>query len=115
MYFSITFNGESRSEVYFSWDLLEILTLGNQLRESEITTFIGHLIKMLRLLTNTTFSTAIHCASDSIKDIKTIFETSDTRLLDTLCDVNTEGKMMSDRNTHSGSGEKIPFDPEHPN
>ena len=44
-----------------------------------------------------------------------MFETSDTRLLEALCDVNTEGKIMSDRSTQNGSGEKIPFDPEHGN
>ena len=57
---------------------------------------------MLRLLKNTTFSTAIDRTSDSIKNVRTIFETSDTRLLDALCDVNTEEEMMS----RNGSGEK---------
>ena len=48
---------------------------------------------MLYLLKNTTFSTAIHRTSDTIKNIRTIFETSDTGLLDALCDVHdTEGK-----------------------
>ena len=69
----------------------------------------------LRLLKNTTFSTAVHRASDIIKIVRTIFETTDTRLLDALCDVNTEGKMMSGRSTRNGSGEIIPFDPEHRN
>ena len=44
------------------------------------------------LLKNTTFSTAIDHASDIIKNLRTIFETSDSRLLDTLCDVNTDKK-----------------------
>ena len=46
---------------------------------------------MIRLLKNTTCSTAIHRASDIIRNVRTIFETLDTRLLDALCDVNTEG------------------------
>ena len=44
---------------------------------------------MLRLLKNTTFLTAVHRASDIMKNVKAIFETSDTRLLDALCDVKT--------------------------
>ena len=51
-------------------------------------------ITILRLLKNTTFSTAIHCLPDIIRNVRIIVETSDTRLLDALCDVNTEGKMM---------------------
>ena len=47
---------------------------------------------MLRLLKNTTFSIAIARASDIIKNLRTIFENSDTRLLDALCDVNTDEK-----------------------
>ena len=35
---------------------------------------------------------AEEAASDIIKNVRTIFETLDTRLLDALCDVNTEGK-----------------------
>ena len=46
---------------------------------------------------------AIHRTSDIIKNVRTIFETSDTRLLDALCDVNNEGKMMSDRSTRNSS------------
>ena len=46
---------------------------------------------MLRLLKNTIFSSAVHRASDMIKNVRTIFETSDAQLLDALCDVNTEG------------------------
>ena len=34
--------------------------------------------------------TAVHRASNIIKNVRTKFETSDTRLLDALCDVNTE-------------------------
>ena len=47
---------------------------------------------MLPLLKNTTFSTAVDHTSDIIKNLRTIFETSDTRLLDALCDVNTDEK-----------------------
>ena len=52
----------------------------------------GNLIMMLRLLKNTIFSSAVHCASDIIKNVTASFETLDTRLLDALCDVNTEGE-----------------------
>ena len=38
----------------------------------------GNLITMLGLLKNAAFSTAVHRASDIIKDVKTKFETSDT-------------------------------------
>ena len=62
-----------------------------------------------------TFSTAVHRASNIIKNKVTIFEASDARLLDALCDVNTEGKMMSDRSTRNMFGEKTPLDPEHRN
>ena len=47
---------------------------------------------MLGLLKNTTFSAAIHRASDIIQNVRIIVETSDTRLLDALCDVNIEEK-----------------------
>ena len=47
---------------------------------------------MLRLLKNTTFSTAVDRTSDIIKNLRPIFETSDTRLLDALCDVNPDEK-----------------------
>ena len=57
---------------------------------------------MHRLLRNTTFSTAVGHSSDIIKNLRTIFGTSDTRLLDALYDVNTDEKMMS----RNGSGEK---------
>ena len=50
----------------------------------------GNLITMLGLLKNTTFSTAVHRASDIMKDVRTKFETSDIQMLDSLCDVNTE-------------------------
>ena len=36
-------------------------------------------------------------------------------MLDAQCDINTKGKMMSDRSTLNGSGEKILFDPEQHN
>ena len=39
------------------------------------------------------------------------FETSDTGVMEALCDINTEGKMMSDRNTRNGSGEKSRLTP----
>ena len=44
-----------------------------------------------------------------------MFETSDTELLEALCDVNTEGKMKSDRNSRNGSEKKLPIDPEQRN
>ena len=40
------------------------------------------LITMLRLVKNTKFLTAVHHVTDIIKNARTIFETSDTRLLD---------------------------------
>ena len=64
---------------------------------------------MLRLLKNTTFLTAVDHASDIIKNVRTIFETSDTRLLDELCDVNTEGKNDVSKWLW---GKIIPSDPE---
>ena len=58
---------------------------------------------MHRFLKSTTF------ASDIIKNQRTIFETSGTRLLDALCDVNTDEK-------NDVSKEKIiPSDSEHRN
>ena len=48
---------------------------------------------MLRLLQNTTFSTAVHRTCGIIKNVRTIFETLDTQPLDALCDVNAEGKL----------------------
>ena len=60
----------------------------------------GKLIRMLHLLKNTKFSTALHHASDIMKNVKAIFETSDTPLLDAW------GKIMSDRSTLNGSGEE---------
>ena len=51
---------------------------------------------MLHLLKNTIFSSAVHRASDIIESVRTIFETLDTQLLDTLCDVNTVGKHDDD-------------------
>ena len=70
---------------------------------------------MLHLLKNTTFSTAIHRVSDIIQKVRKIVETSDTLLVDALCDVNTEKKMTSDRNIRNSSGEKLEFDTEHRN
>ena len=61
------------------------------------------------LLKSTIFLSATHRASDIIKNVRKIFETLDTRLLDALCDVITEGNMMSGRSTRNGSGEKIPW------
>ena len=40
--------------------------------------FTGNLITMLRSLKNTTFSTAFQRTSDIMKNVKRIFETSDT-------------------------------------
>ena len=71
------------------------------------TCITGNLIMMLRLLKNTTFSTAVYCAFGIIKNVRTIFETSDARPLDALCDVNTEGKkIMSNRSNRNGFGDK---------
>ena len=65
-----------------------------------------------RLLKNTTFSTAVDRASDIIKNLRTIFETSDTRLLDAFCDVNTDEK----NDVSKWLWRKIiPSDPEHRN
>ena len=50
----------------------------------------GNLITMLGSLKNRTFSTAVHRTSDIIKDVRTKFETSDIRLLDAMCDLNSE-------------------------
>ena len=47
---------------------------------------------MLCLPKNTVFSSDVHHSSDIIKNVRTIFETLDTGLLDALYDVNTEGK-----------------------
>ena len=75
--------------------------------------FTGNLITMLRLLKNKMFSSAVYRI---IKNVKTIFETLDTRLLEALCNVNwMRENMMSDRSTQNGSGEKIPFDSDHRN
>ena len=60
---------------------------------------------MLPLLKNTTFSTAVDRASHIIKNLRTIFGTSDSGLLDALCDVNTDEKIMS----RNGSGENNPI------
>ena len=63
---------------------------------------------------NRIFSSAVHRSSD-IKNVRTIFETLDIRLLDAPCVVDTKGKMMSDRSIRRGSGEKIAFDLENRN
>ena len=54
------------------------------------------------LLKNRTFSTAVDRFSDIIKNLRTIFGTPDTRLLDALCDINADEKVMS----RNDSGEK---------
>ena len=46
--------------------------------------------QMSKPLPPSPLSAAIRRASDIIKDVRTKFETSDIRLLDSLCDVNTE-------------------------
>ena len=64
---------------------------------------------MLRLLKISTFSAAIHRVSDIIQNVRIIFETLHTRLLEALCDAKTDRtKMMAHRNTRNGSGEKNP-------
>ena len=45
--------------------------------------------------------------SSQAKNVRTSFETLDTRLLDALCDADTKGIMMSD-STRNGSEEKNP-------
>ena len=67
-----------------------------------------NLITMLGLLKNTTFSAAVHRASDIIKDVRTKFETSDTPLLDALCDANIERGNDVRKSIRNGSGEKYP-------
>ena len=75
----------------------------------------GNLITMLRLLKNTTFSTAVHRSFDIMKNVKAIFETSDTRLLDALCDVNTWGKLCQTEVLEMALEKKIRFEPKHRN
>ena len=58
-------------------------------------TFSGNSITMLCLLP--ILKTTVHRASDIIKYVKAVFEALCARLLDTLCDVNTEEKLLSDR------------------
>ena len=74
-----------------------------QTKNRSVICFVGNLIMMLRLVKNTTFSIAFHRTSDIIKNV-TIFEILNTQLLHALCDVNTEGKMLSDRSTPNSSG-----------
>ena len=63
--------------------------------------FTGNLITVLRLLNNTIFYlphnilSAVDRDSVIIKNVRTSFETLDTRLLDALRDANTEQKIMS--------------------
>ena len=73
----------------------------------------GNLITILCLLKHETFSTCVHHASHIIENAKGIFETSHLGLVDSLCHINTEGKIMSDRNTQDCFRGKISFDPEH--
>ena len=49
---------------------------------------------MLHLLKISTFSTAIHHIPDIIQNVRIIFETLDTQLLEALCDVKTERKKL---------------------
>ena len=55
-----------------------LLGLPDVLQNLKFMFIIGNLITMLRLLKITTFSTAVHYASDMVKDVRTKFETSDT-------------------------------------
>ena len=64
--------------------------LPDVLRNFKFMFITGNLITMLDLLKNRTFSAAVHRISDIKKNLRTKFETSDTRLLDALCDLNTE-------------------------
>ena len=73
----------------------------------------GNSITVLPLLKNPTFSTAVHRVPDNIRNVRRIFEISDSRLLDALCDIKRKEKMMSDTGTRNGYGEKILLDPEH--
>ena len=50
-----------------------------------------NLITMLRLPEYTVFSFAVHRPSDIIKTLEQLLKLLDTRLLEELCDVNTEG------------------------
>ena len=77
-------------------------------------TFTGNLITIPRSVKNTIFSSAVHRASD-IKNLRTIFETLDTRLLNALCEVNTEGKHDVRQKYSKWLWRKIPFEPEHRN
>ena len=56
--------------------------------------FTGSSTMMLCLLPIVT--TIAHYASDIIKYVKAIFEALYAQLLDTMCDANTEEKLMSD-------------------
>ena len=66
------------------------------------------------LTKNTQSSTAGHRVSEIIKNVRITFDISETRLLDTMCDVKTEAKMMSNTSIRSGTGKKkISFEQEH--
>ena len=72
----------------------------------------GNLITMLGSLKNTTFSTPVHRASDLIKEQNLKLQTLDCWAHYVTLTLSEE--MMLDRSIN-GSGEKIPFDPEHRN
>ena len=73
----------------------------------------GNLITMLHLLKNETSSNASHVVSDIIQNVRIIFETSDTRLLEALCDVNTAGKNDVRQKYLKLLWRKVPSHPEH--
>ena len=58
-------------------------------------TFTANSVIMLCLLP--IVKTTVHRASDIIKYVKAVFEALYARLLDTLCDVNTDEKIISDK------------------
>ena len=47
---------------------------------------------LAKKIKNATFSTTFHRVSEIIRNVRTTFEISDTRLLDALCDAKTEEK-----------------------
>ena len=76
----------------------------------------GNLITMLRLLKNTTFSTAFPRVSDitlKMSEQRLKFQTLNCRMH--CVTQKLREKMMSGTNTRSGSGEKIPYYTEHRN
>ena len=80
------FEGMKTLKLAINWPKLEINV------KKVYLSFTGNLITMLRLLKNTIFLSTVHRASDIIKNVRPVSETLDTRLLDGLCDVNTDGK-----------------------